>query len=295
MGQWLGYIVLRIVVLLFYLVPFSLLYRLSDGFAFILYRAVGYRKKVVFGNLKRVFPDKTDAEIEKIAQGAYRNLTDVTLETFKVFTMSQAELQRRCPCLNPELVNQYLDKDQSVIISGSHYNNWEMACLTIPKGFHKPAITVYKPLSNRYTDQFTNDNRARGGMQMVSMESVFSAMRKQPADQPVAWMMVADQSPSSRKNAHWVSFLGQDSASLPGVDVLARKFKFPVLYFHITRLKRGFYELRYVELWPDPTTASEADITKAYARLVENEIRKAPENWLWSHKRWKMQRDAPST
>jgi KDO2-lipid IV(A) lauroyltransferase len=53
--------------------------------------------------------------------------------------------------------------------------------------------------------------------------------------------------------------------------------------------------LRYVELWPDHTTESEADITKAYARLVENEIRKAPENWLWSHKRWKMQRDAPST
>jgi KDO2-lipid IV(A) lauroyltransferase len=292
MGRWVGYLLLRVVAMIFFFIPFRVLYLLSDGFAFLLYHVIGYRKKVVFSNLRRVFPDKTDAEIQAIAKRSYLNLTDITLETLKLFTMSTAQLQRRCPCLNPEVVNHYLDHGQSVIISGSHYNNWEMACLTIPKGFHAPAITVYKPLSNPYTDQYSNANRARGGMQMVPMETVYAAMRKRPRDQPAAWMMVGDQSPSSRKNAHWVTFLGQKSASLPGIDVLARKFKFPVLYFHIRRLKRGFYELEYAELWPDPATASEMDITRAYAKRVETEILKAPENWLWSHKRWKMQPEA---
>jgi KDO2-lipid IV(A) lauroyltransferase len=288
--KYIGHLFLLLVIQLFRLVPFAVLYVLSDGLAFLLYSILGYRRQVVFDNLRRVFPDKSDAELALIAKQSYRNLTDLTLETLKVFTMSQAALQRRCPCINPELVNSYLDRGQSVIISGSHYNNWEMACLTIPAGFHGPAITVYKPLSNLYTDRYFNDNRRRGGMEMVPMDGVFSALRKWGDRPAAAWMMVSDQSPSSRKSAHWVSFLGQDSASLPGVDILARKFKLPVLHFHIKRIRRGYYEVRYVELWPDPSTAQEADITRAYARLVETEIYQDPGNWLWSHKRWKMKR-----
>ena len=287
--QRFGYFALLFAVQLFRFIPFGVLYRLSNGLAFLLFRVIGYRKKVVLDNLKRVFPDKTDVEIDQIARLSYRNLTDLTLETLKGFSMSKAEIERRCPCLNPALVNAYLNRGQSVIISGSHYNNWELACLSIPNGFHAPAITVYKPLTNRIIDRYFNQNRARGGMQMVNMEAVFSAMRKRRAE-TAAWMLVSDQSPSSRKSAHWVNFLGQDTASLPGVDLLARKFDFPVLYFHIERVRRGFYQLTYEELWPKPSEASEMDITRAYTHRVEREIYARPENWLWSHKRWKIVR-----
>jgi KDO2-lipid IV(A) lauroyltransferase len=287
--QRFGYFALLFAVQLFRFVSFGVLYRLSNGLAFLLFRVIGYRKKVVLDNLKRVFPDKTAAEIDQIARLSYRNLTDLTLETLKGFSMSKAEIERRCPCLNPELVNAYLDRGQSVIISGSHYNNWELACLSIPNGFHAPAVTVYKPLTNKVIDHYFNQNRARGGMQMVNMETVFSAMRKRRAE-TAAWMLVSDQSPSSRKSAHWVSFLGQDTASLPGVDLLARKFDYPVLYFHIERVQRGFYQLTYEELWPRPSEASEMDITRAYTQRVEREIYARPENWLWSHKRWKIVR-----
>ncbi|MEI6411511.1 MAG: hypothetical protein WCR52_19135 [Bacteroidota bacterium] len=287
--QRFGYFALLFAVQLFRFIPFGVLYRLSNGLAFLLFRVIGYRKKVVLDNLKRVFPDKKNAEIDQIARLSYRNLTDLTLETLKGFSMSAAEIERRCPCLNPELVNAYLDRGQSVIISGSHYNNWELACLSIPKGFHAPAVTVYKPLTNKVIDRYFNQNRARGGMQMVNMEEVFSAMRKRRAE-TAAWMLVSDQSPSSRKSAHWVTFLGQDTASLPGVDLLARKFDYPVLYFHIERVRRGFYQLTYEELWPTPSEASEMDITRAYTQRVEREVYARPENWLWSHKRWKIVR-----
>jgi len=290
MSHWLGYFFMGLAIQIFRFVPFRVLYILSDGLAFLLYHVIGYRRKVVFDNLRRVFPQRTDEYLHRIARNSYRNLTDITLETVKAFTMTAAELQRRCPCRNPELVNNYLDRQQPVIIAGSHFNNWELACLTIPAGFRGPAITVYKPLTNKIIDRNFNRNRARGGMLMVSMDAVFSAMRKQVKEPAAAWLMVADQSPSSRKSAHWVSFLGQDSASLPGIDILARKFSFPVLYFDIKRLRRGFYELRYSELWPDPSKAGEGDITRAYAQRVEKPILEQPENWLWSHKRWKIQR-----
>jgi Kdo2-lipid IVA lauroyltransferase/acyltransferase len=282
---------LRLGIGVFRWIPFSALPFLSDVLAFALYRVFRYRREVVFEGLNQTFPGKTDAEINEIAWKSYQNLGDVMLETLKSFSTPLAEIERRCPCVNPELVNQYLDRGQSVLITGSHYNNWELACLTIPAGFHAPAVTVYKPLTNKVIDKYYNQNRARGGTLLAAMDEVFALMRRR-REEPSAFLFLSDQSPSSRKSSQWVSFLGRETAFLPGVDVLARKFKYPVLHFKIERLQRGYYQLRYYELFPTPAQASETEITKAYAKIIEDEIRNQPENWLWSHKRWKMKADS---
>src|SRR5262249_49235208 len=151
---------------------------LSDGLAFLLYRVIGYRKQVIFDNLRRSLPGKTEAELRRIAWLSYQNLTDVTLETIKAFTMTTAELRRRCPCVNPEIVNQYLHRSLTVLISGSHYNNWEITGKTIPQGLHGPTFAVYKPLTNKVMDRYINANRARRGTTMISMEDTFGVMRK---------------------------------------------------------------------------------------------------------------------
>jgi KDO2-lipid IV(A) lauroyltransferase len=284
-----GYFFLRLIAEIFRLVPFRAMYVLSDGLAFLLHSIVGYRKKVVLENLRRSFPEKNEEEIRRIARLFYRNLTDTTLETVKYFTTSFAETSRRCPVLNAETVNQYLDRGHPVILAGSHYNNWEITGLTMPPTFHGTTVTAYKPLTNKVIDRYLNWTRSRTGMEMVSMEDTFKEMRKR-AGEPIVWILLSDQSPSSRKSAHWVTFLGQDTASLPGMDVLARKFNYPVLYYHVRRVKRGFYEVEFSEIWKNPSEAAEMDITRAYARCLEEKIREQPENWLWSHKRWKIQR-----
>lgn len=290
--DFIGYFFTRLLAELFRFVPFWLLYRLSNGLAFVLYRVAGYRRQVVWDNLRGAFPEKSDAELAAIVHKSYRNLTDVTLETLKSYTTSIAEIQRRCLVRNPELINKYLDRGQSVILSGSHYNNWEYTGISMPPKFHGATVTAFKPISNKRVDAYVNQTRARTGMVMVSMEDTFKAMRqRQNAQEPAVFILLADQSPSSRKSAHWVSFLGRDTASLPGVDVLARKFHFPVLYYHVRRLRRGFYDVELYEICADPDQAPEQSITQAYARRLENIIRQQPENWLWSHKRWKMKRD----
>jgi Kdo2-lipid IVA lauroyltransferase/acyltransferase len=286
--QHIAHLFLRGLAALFRLLPWSALPYLSDGLAFVLYRVLGYRRSVVFGNLRRVFPTATDAELRRIAWKSYQNLTDVTLETIKAFTAPLTEVRERCPCINPELVNAHLDKGQTVLVTGSHYNNWELACLSIPERFHAPAVTVYKPLSNKAVDKYYNQNRARGGTLLASMEETFGMIRRR-REEASAFLFLSDQSPSSRKSAQWVTFLGQESAFLPGVDVIARKFNYPVLHFKIKRVRRGFYELRYETLFENPAKAAEGDITRAYATCVEAEILDQPENWLWSHRRWKME------
>lgn len=284
-----GYFFLRIFIELFRLVPFGVLYAISDGLAFLLFRVIGYRKKVVLDNLRRSFPEKEEGEIWRLARLSYRNLADTTLETFKYFTVSLPEIKRRCPVLNPEVVNQYLDRGQPIILTGSHYNNWEITGITMPPTFHGATVTAFKPLTNKHIDRYLNRSRGRTGMEMVSMEEMFKTMRRR-ANEAVVWILLADQSPTSRKSAHWVEFLGQDTASLPGADVLSRKFNFPVLYYHVRRVKRGFYEVTFSEIWKNPSEAAEMDITRAYTRHLEEKIRAQPENWLWSHKRWKIRR-----
>lgn len=285
-----GYFFLRVFIELFRLVPFRVLYVLSDGLAFLLYSIIGYRKKVVLDNLRRSFPEKNDDEIQRLVRLSYRNLADTTLETFKYFTASIPDIKRRCPVLNPEVVNQYLDRTQPVILTGSHYNNWEITGIAMPPAFHGVTVTAFKPLTNKLIDRYLNRSRARTGMELVSMEEMFKVMRKRSGE-AVVWILLADQSPSSRKSAHWVEFLGQDTAALPGTDVLARKFNFPVLYYHVRRVKRGYYEVVFSEIWTHPAEASEMDITRAYTRHLEEKIREQPENWLWSHKRWKIRRE----
>jgi len=275
---------------LFRFIPFPVLYGLSDALAFFLYRIIGYRRTVIFDNLKRAFPEKSEVEIRNIARATYRNLTDVTLETLKSFTAPYAEIERRAICLNPEVVNQFLDRGQSVILSGSHMGNWEYSGLTMAPNFHGATVTAYKPLTNKKMDAYLNLARSRTGMEMVAMDEVFGAIRKRAAD-PTVFLLLADQSPSSRKSAHWVNFLGQETASLPGADVLSRKFGLPVLYYRVGRTsRRGFYEIEFSEICIDPSIAAEMDITRAFARHLEADIREQPEQWLWSHKRWKMQR-----
>lgn len=288
--QHIAYYSLRLVVGVFRFIPFPVLHFLSDGLAFLLFHVIGYRKKVVLDSLRRSFPEKTEAERLAIARRSYRNLTDVTLETIKEFTLPLDEAYRRCPSRNPELLNQYLDQGKSVILCGSHYSNWEISGLTMPRDFHGATVTAYKPLTNKVIDLYMNEERARGGMEMVSMEGLFGEIRKRRSS-PTVFILVADQSPSSHKSAHWVDFLGQDTASLPGTDVLARKFDYPVLYFNVQRLRRGYYEVTFDLLCPTPSEVSEGDISRIYARHLEAIIRAKPEGWLWSHKRWKLKRE----
>lgn len=278
---------LRLLVELLRLLPFRLLYVFSDFLVFLLYRMIGYRKAVITENLRTAFPEKSAEEIKQITLETYRNLTDVTLETIKSFTTPVTEIQRRCQVLNPEIVADVLNQGQSVMLVGSHVNNWEYAALAMPMCFDQPMFGVYKPLTNKVIEDYMTGKRGRGGIAPIPMEVVLGVMRKQQRT-VASYMFIADQSPSSRKRAHWVTFFGRPTACLPGTDVLARTFDYPVFSYRIKRIKRGFYTVEFAPLWLDPKESSEGEITRLYKRLLEEEIRQNPESWLWSHKRWKM-------
>ena len=135
------------------LLPYRLLYLLSDILYLLLYHVLGYRKKVVFTNLRNSFPNKNEQELKTIMSDFYRHFCDIVLESIKGFTISEKQLRKRLIIKNPEFSNYFADKGQSIIFVGGHYNNWEICAQGFSMYSNHKCIGIYKPLSNKFLNQ----------------------------------------------------------------------------------------------------------------------------------------------
>ena len=281
----LTYYFFRGFVFLFGIAPFRLVYLFSDGFYYILYYIIGYRKKVVFDNLSSSFPGKTRDEIIKIEKAFYRHFCDIMIESGKAFMMDEGTITKRFRFTNPRVLNDYYDQKRNVIVVGGHYNNWEWAGLASGSQLkHKP-VGFYKPLSNKYIDQYIQKTRVRGRSVLASIKRTTESFHLY--QEPCVFYMVADQSPSNIRMAHWVNFLGQDTAFLHGPEKHAKANNLPVYYADIQKIKRGYYAVEFILVEAEPLTAAPGSITAKYAKILEQKIIEKPEFWLWSHRRWK--------
>ncbi len=271
------------------IVPFWMLYAYSDLVAFVFHRIFRYRKKVIVENLKKSFPEKSDKEINTITRKTYKNLTDIVVESIKTFTMSTENISKRFKVINPEILDEYYTKGQSIIGVTGHYGNWEWGAMAGSLQIRHRAVAIYKPLSNKYIDNYIKRTRAENGTLLKSIyktEETFKNFKNQTC----IFLLVADQSPSSTKKAVWVDFLNQDTACLHGPEKYAKMYNYPVVFLSIKRVKRGNYELIAEKLIENPSKLNEGEVTKLYMNKLEQIIREKPEDWLWSHKRWKRKR-----
>ena len=272
-------------ILVLGVLPFRLLYGFSDFIRFILKDVVSYRKKVIENNLRLCFPEKNEKEIQKLTSKFYKNLSDVMVEGLKAFTMSEKQLMKRHKILNPELVDKYAG--QNIIAAPGHYGNWEWGSLAPALQLDFNFVAFYTPLSNPYLDKLIRKNRSRTGTKLASTRQTSSTFESLDNSGTI-FIMAADQSPSKPENAIWVDFLGRKTAFLWGIEKHARNRNLPVVFGDIQRVKRGFYTLELSLITDDPGSLKPGEITAAYAQKLENVIIQKPENWLWSHKRWKL-------
>jgi KDO2-lipid IV(A) lauroyltransferase len=271
------------------LIPFAIIYLISDILRVLLFNVFRYRRKVVTSNLKMAFPELGNKELNQLVRLSYKNLMDVIVESFKAFTMTRRQIINRHKILNPELIVTYFESGRSVISLPGHYGNWEWGSLSPALQLNYPIVTFYKPLSNPWADRFIKWNRARYGTILASIyrtTETFSERKRLVT----AYVMAADQSPSNPDRAYWVNFLGLETAFLHGPEKHARNYNLPVVFVDIQRVKRGHYTMFFSLIADNPAEMKEKEITQAYARHLESAILKQPENWLWSHRRWKLKR-----
>lgn len=271
--------------------PLWVLYRLSDLAYLVVYHVARYRRKVTRTNLEKSFPEKSTREIAVIEKRYYRHLCDLLVEALYGLRATPMQVLKHYKVVNREVINKYYEKGQSVILMSSHYNNWEYMVLSINFQLRHHGIGVGKPLSNKSFGRYLTKKRTRYGDEIVDQTNVRQVMAFYDLHKvPCAYMMLSDQSPSNPRKCFWVEFLNQDTGFLYGGEHFARKYSYPVLYYEVKKVKRGYYEITIEELCENPMQIPEGGITLSYTMKLEDLIRRQPEYWLWTHRRWKKKR-----
>ncbi len=267
------------------LLPHWILYGISDFIYFMIYHVIGYRKKVVNENLRNSFPEKSEKEIKAIERKFFRNLTDVMLETVKEFTISSKSVKKRFKFTNPEEFKKHYDNNKSVMMLMGHYTNWEYG-VTAPLWVPQECWAVYGKLENPVMDKYLVRTREKFGFTLYPMEKTYDVMLEHKQGNKL-YMFMADQSPHHAKIKYWIPFLNQETPVHIGAEKLSKMLDLAVVFIDIQRVKRGYYEISAQTLFDNPKDTAEHEITDKYFEVLEKIIQKKPENWLWSHKRWK--------
>ena len=280
--------ILPFILILIGKVPYKVLYILSEIMLFVVYRIFRYRIDTVQKNLKNSFPKHSLIDLKKIEKKFYRNFCDVLLENLLLYTISEKELKKRMKLLNPEIFDALYNNNKGAILIGAHYNNWEWMALSLGVYAKQDVFSVYKPLNNKTINALMLKARERFGANIVPMAS-FAQTVLENKDRATINLMLTDQSPHKSKVDFYCTFLNQDTPVYLGPEKLINATNLELLFVEVHRVKRGFYEMKIVTL-KDKSIEEKESKTLSHVNHLEKIINDQPENWLWSHKRWKHSR-----
>lgn len=269
------------------ILPFPVLYSFSDFVYFILYRLLGYRRKIVRQNLVRSFPEKTEKEIREIERGFYRYFCDLFLETFKTLTISKENMVKHCEFVPETLAvfSKLAEENQSFMVVMGHFGNWEWGGNTFSICCRHQLYVIYHPLSNKYFNGLVYRMRTRFGTRLIAMKDTMRDMLKN-RNELNATAFIADQTPLPDR-AYWMNFMNQDTPVFLGIEKIALKIRYPIVYISIRRVKRGYYKVFAEKIELPLGLQNTGTITEIHTRRLESDIRAQPEIWLWTHRRWK--------
>jgi KDO2-lipid IV(A) lauroyltransferase len=267
------------------LLPFPILYLLSDFLYLIVYYGIGYRKNVVRQNLSKSFPEKTQAELLKIEKDFYHYIVDFFLETIKCITISQSELKKRVGIENDEILDELLKEKRNLIVTAGHYGNHEMANLALSFLIKHKIKGVYRPLTNEYFDALFYNFRTKFGTMMIPMADSSKEIAKQENFNYV-YVLINDQSPPVDRS-YWTTFLNQETGFFTGHERYAKQYDMPVVYMCINKTARGKYLINVELISKTPALLPDGELLELHARKLERDINANPSVWFWSHKRWK--------
>ncbi len=267
------------------LLPFWMLYGISNFFYFIVYYILGYRKQVVLSNLAIAFPHKSKAEHVKIAKQFYLNLTDTFVESIKFITISKKQLLKRSNA-NVDLLEKYLAQGKNIHIMAGHQFNWEFANLLFSMKLSKPFVGVYMPISSKSLDKIFFNFRKRYGTVLISATNFKNKMHNVFNSQYLL-ALAADQNPGGPQFAYWTNFFGRPTPFVTGPAKGAVRNNTTVVMVGFTKIRRGYYNFTSTLIAENGVDYTPQQLTVLYKNELEKIIKADPANYLWSHRRFK--------
>jgi KDO2-lipid IV(A) lauroyltransferase len=271
------------------LLPFCLLYIVSDFVYFILFYIIKYRKDVIIQNLRNAFPEKSEDEIYLLRKKYTEIMADLILESVKSAHLSEKEILNRFHFKHLDVLQHLYDTKKSVFLVCGHTGSWEMGGMILPLITKYKCFAIYQPQTNPYFDAYMKKIRQFFGTITIPSQQAYKKFI-QHKNETILSFIVADQAPSKNGEHHWTTFLNQETAFFTGLEKMSKSLDFAVVFLRIIRTNRGKYTLEFELLTNTPKQTAIGEISEMYANALERLILQHPENWLWSHRRWKHKR-----
>lgn len=287
-----GYYILYVINWVITLLPLRILYIFSDILFLSLYYFPSYRRKIVAKNLAKSFPEKSATEIAQIERKFYRHLADLFIETLKLTHMSEKQLRERITVENPELIEDLYNAGRDVAVVYSHYCNWEWISICLPLYTRYKCVGVYKPLKNKTLNKFINDIRTQTNGELAPMQLIVRRIIEN-RNKNIRGMygFITDQTPARTLIEYYTDFLNQETPVFLGLEKIAAKYDMSVVFFDIKKVKRGYYSLTNELLFESTKDLPKYLVTDTHVKRLEEMIERKPEYWLWTHRRWKYQKE----
>jgi KDO2-lipid IV(A) lauroyltransferase len=272
------------------ILPFPLLYLLSDFVFIIVYRIIGYRTKTVRENIALTLPHLSEKERLIIEKKFYHHLCDLFLEMIKTMTISKEEICKRYVFKNIEVYKGIEKKEKSIAIMCAHYASYEWAISLNYHSMYK-SYGIYKKIKNEYFDKLVHKIRSKfKAILITTKETIPTIINNSNNNILSAYGFASDQSPKENTAFHYTKFMGIEVPVHTGAEMLAKRYNMNVVFLKTKKITRGYYEASIEILSENANNVPNYELTDQFLKLVEQQIYEAPEYYLWTHKRWKHKR-----
>lgn len=263
------------------------LYILSDVLYVVLYYVIGYRKKVIRKNLKLAFPEKSVQERLEIEKKSMHHFLDILMEVIKSFTISKKEISKRYQYKNIEVLQNYYDRKTSLVIMAAHYANWEWV-VNVNNFVPYEGYAAFQKITNKYFDHWMKSSRSKFGAYFIPTKEYIKLMDENFKEKKLAiYGLLSDQSPMLHKTHYWGDFMGVRVPVHTGAEMLSKKYNYPVLFFRVNRVSRGYYMVNIEVITENPRDFKDYNITDIFLQKIDKQIREKPEYYFWTHNRFK--------
>ncbi len=285
--NFLTYILVYPLIWLISILPFRVLYLVSDAVYILIYYIIGYRKKVVLDNLKLAFPNKTEKELLLIRKKFFKHFVDIFMEMIKSFTISAKEINRRYTFTNTALLDELYNSGKSAILVGAHYANWEWI-MSLNSFVKYKGVAAYTKVNNPYFNRKILKTRERFGVILKQTPKILNLVKEnQKKGILTMYGLLSDQSPHIAKTHYWSKFFGVKVPIHTGAEMLAKRYDLNLVFMKTRKIKRGFYETSFSVITTTPTKFPDYELTDIFLRKVEEQVYEQPEYYFWTHKRFK--------
>ena len=269
--------------------PWWVLYGVAHSLAWLASSVFPYRKQVVHENLSLAFPELDEPRLRDLMRRYYRGFAEVLVEIVKSVRLPPDEIRRRVRVEGLDAARALIAGGSPVLLVAAHQCNWEWMLLALTLELSYPLDAAYKPLVDPWAEREMLKLRTRFGSRLVPAQGLLGDIIKRGRT-PRAIALVADQEPRTSEHKHWTRFLNRDTAFYVGAEEIARVTRFAAFFVGMRRIARGHYAVTISPLAAPAEMLAAGELTERYVRFVEQQIRAAPADWPWSHKRWKLKR-----